>query len=52
MLLFDLKPVLLPHWQGIDLIAGGRYVGHKNRTAPRSDNVYLKLLVKVRVYSG
>mmetsp|Transcript_13905 Transcript_13905/g.15847 ORF Transcript_13905/g.15847 Transcript_13905/m.15847 type:complete len:185 (+) Transcript_13905:139-693(+) len=32
---------------GIDLVAGGRYVGHKNRTAPQSDNVYLKLLVKL-----
>ncbi|GBG27430.1 60S ribosomal protein L18 [Hondaea fermentalgiana] len=32
---------------GIDLIAGGRNVGHKNRTAPKSDNVYLALLVKL-----
>lgn len=34
-------------FQGIDLIAGGRYVGHKRREAPKSDNVYLKLLVKL-----
>jgi len=32
---------------GIDLVAGGRRVGHKARTAPKSDNVYLKLLVKL-----
>jgi large subunit ribosomal protein L18e len=32
---------------GIDLIAGGRRVGHKVRSAPGSDDVYLKLLVKV-----
>ena len=31
----------------IDLIAGGRLVGRKKRTAPASDNVYLALLVKV-----
>jgi large subunit ribosomal protein L18e len=34
--------------QGIDLVAGGRNT-KKHRTAPKSDNVYLKLLVKVRV---
>ncbi len=28
-------------------MAGGRYVGGKNRTAPRSENVYLSLLVKL-----
>jgi large subunit ribosomal protein L18e len=33
--------------QGIDLVAGGRNT-KKHRTAPKSDNVYLKLLVKVR----
>lgn len=33
--------------QGIDLIAGGRRTGHKNRTAPKSQNVYIKLLVKL-----
>jgi large subunit ribosomal protein L18e len=33
--------------QGIDLVAGGRYVGHKNRVAPKSDNVYLALLTKL-----
>ncbi|CAM9878341.1 unnamed protein product [Chrysoparadoxa australica] len=32
---------------GIDLVAGGRRVGHKQRTAPKSDNVYLALLVKL-----
>ena len=32
--------------QGIDLEAGGRNKKTK-RTAPKSDNVYLKLLVKV-----
>lgn len=36
---------LLLH-QGIDLIAGGRNK-KTARTAPKSDNVYLKLLVKV-----
>uniref|UniRef100_A0A7S3NFY8 Large ribosomal subunit protein uL15/eL18 domain-containing protein n=1 Tax=Aureoumbra lagunensis TaxID=44058 RepID=A0A7S3NFY8_9STRA len=32
---------------GIDLKAGGRRVGHKARSEPLSDNVYLKLLVKL-----
>lgn len=32
--------------QGIDLVAGGRNKKTK-RTAPKSDNPYLKLLVKV-----
>jgi len=32
---------------GIDLKAGGRRVGHKMRKAPKSNNVYLKLLVKL-----
>ena len=32
---------------GIDLKAGGRYVGHKNRTSAKSENVYIKLLVKL-----
>ena len=32
---------------GIDLVAGGRRVGHKARTDTRSANVYLKLLVKL-----
>eukprot|EP00941_MAST-03F_sp_MAST-3F-sp1_P005152 g5152.t1 len=32
---------------GKDLVAGGRYVGHKNRTNPESDNVYLTLLVQL-----
>ena len=35
---------------GIDLVAGGRRVGHKTRTAPVSDNVYLKLLVKLYAF--
>lgn len=34
--------------QGIDLIAGGRRTGHKNRKAPKSENVYIRLLTKVR----
>jgi hypothetical protein len=33
--------------QGIDLEAGGRNKT-KHRTAPKSENVYIKLLVKVR----
>lgn len=33
--------------QGIDLIAGGKSKKTK-RTAPKSDDVYLKLTVKVR----
>ena len=33
-------------FQGVDLIAGGRSK-KVHRTAPKSDNVYLKLLVKV-----
>jgi len=32
---------------GIDLKAGGRKVHHKERKAPKSQNVYLKLLVKL-----
>lgn len=32
---------------GIDLVAGGRRVGHKVRSAPVSKNVYLGLLVKL-----
>ena len=35
---------------GIDLVAGGRRVGHKARTSPKSDNVYLKLLVKLYAF--
>jgi large subunit ribosomal protein L18e len=35
---------------GIDLKAGGRRVGHKARTSPKSDNVYLKLLVKLYAF--
>jgi hypothetical protein len=37
--------------QGIDLKAGGRNK-KKVRTAPKSDNVYLKLIVKVRDRGG
>ena len=37
---------------GIDLVAGGRRVGHKQRTTPKSDNVYLKLLVKLYAFLG
>jgi large subunit ribosomal protein L18e len=32
---------------GIDLIAGGRRIGHNVRTEPVSQNVYLRLLVKL-----
>mmetsp|Transcript_103572 Transcript_103572/g.198812 ORF Transcript_103572/g.198812 Transcript_103572/m.198812 type:complete len:190 (+) Transcript_103572:21-590(+) len=32
---------------GIDIDSGGRYVGHKNRKTPVSENVYLRLLVKL-----
>ena len=35
--------------QGKDLIAGGRSVGHKHRSEAKSDNVYINLLVKVRI---
>ena len=41
--------ILPPYSQmGIDLRAGGRYIGHKNRTNAKSENVYIRLLVKVR----
>lgn len=36
-----------PFRMGIDLVAGGRRVGHKVRSAPVSKNVYLGLLVKL-----
>ena len=32
---------------GIDLVAGGRRVGHNVRRAPESKNVYLRLLIKL-----
>lgn len=32
---------------GIDLIAGGRAVGHKHRKSPKSENVYIRLLCKL-----
>ncbi|GLD97618.1 hypothetical protein PINS_up006308 [Pythium insidiosum] len=32
---------------GIDLIAGGKVVGKKSRTAPKSKDVYLNLLVRL-----
>jgi len=41
---------LLTHFlllQGIDLKAGGRVTKNARRSAPKSDNVYLKLLVKL-----
>ena len=37
---------------GIDIRAGGRYIGHKNRTEAKSENVYLRLIVKVRSAAG
>ena len=33
--------------QGIDIKSGGRAVGHKHREAPKSENVYVKLLSKL-----
>ena len=36
-----------PPSQGIDIKSGGRYIGHKNRTAPKSENVYINLLHKL-----
>ena len=44
----------LPHCgreQGIDIKAGGR-IKNGNRKAPNSENVYIRLLVKVRVRVG
>ena len=41
-------PPATPLCRGIDLKSGGRYLGHKNRTQPKSDNVYVQLLSKVR----
>jgi len=39
-----------PMTQGIDLPGGGgKYLHHKNRTAPKSQNVYIQLLAKVGV---
>ena len=35
---------------GVDLVAGGRRVGHNVRTAPESKNVYLRLLIKLYRY--
>lgn len=32
---------------GVDYIAGGRRTGNKGRTAPKSDNLYLHILVKL-----
>jgi hypothetical protein len=37
-----------PRQQGVDLKHGGRQIGKKHRTEPKSDNVYVKLLHKVR----
>ena len=34
------------------MIAGGRNVHHKNRTSPKSENVYLRLLVKLYKFLG
>lgn len=34
------------------MIAGGRNCGHKTREAPKSDNIYLALLVKVALFLG
>lgn len=32
---------------GKDIVAGGRNVAHKHRKGPKTDNVYIRLLVKV-----
>jgi len=37
---------------GIDLNAGGRRTGHKSRKAPKGNNVYLNLLVKLYRFVG
>lgn len=42
-----LRGVAMVDVQGVDLVAGGRNKS-KHRTAPKSENVYLLLLVKVR----
>lgn len=47
----DKEYCVLFNLQGIDLKAGGRNKKTK-RTAPKSANVYLALLVKVRRISG
>lgn len=45
----DCFPALLPLVvQGKDIKSGGRNTRHKHRTAPKSENIYIKLLVKVR----
>ena len=33
--------------QGKDIKSGGRNTRHQHRTAPKSENIYIKLLVKV-----
>ncbi len=35
---------------GVDLKSGGRAIGHKHRTTPKSENVYVRLLHKVSLY--
>jgi hypothetical protein len=42
-----LSQQLITGKMGIDLVAGGRRVGHNVRKAPVSQDVYLKLLVKL-----
>ena len=37
---------------GIDLKHGGRAIGKKHRTEPKSENVYIRLLFKVRAAPG
>ena len=37
---------------GIDLKHGGRAIGKKHRTEPKSENVYIRLLFKVRFFGG
>ena len=45
-------PPSLARLQGIDLPHGGRAKGHKNRKAAETQNVYVKLLSKVRAGGG
>ena len=37
---------------GIDLKHGGRLIGKKHRTEAKSENVYVRLLSKVRVITN
>ena len=45
-------PLLLRLCRGIDLKHGGRLIGKKHRTEAKSENVYVRLLTKVRPLSS